>query len=202
MGHAGFTPDQRGWQWFDDDGAEPTGSKANENTTYTLTSSTEVCRLRVAIGETGGAGASDVAIDLEYSTDDSSFNAFGAAAHWNYYDGQATEGNILTGTKISDSDTSGEYSESAGGSGAFDIVESTVTEFDICIQQTANASGNTLYYFRVKINAAEVSPGGGETHPNLTTYDSGEPIGDGISTGKIKKAKVKKTKIKDAKIFQ
>jgi len=169
MGGAVFTPKQQNWQWWDDDAAEPTSSKAAENTTVTLSSWQEVCRLRVCINETGGKGANNIAIDLEYSTDDSSFTAFGSGNHWDYYDGKATEGDLVTGNKLSDASTAGEYSESAGGSGAFDIVASTQTEFDICIRNTSSATGSQIYYFRVKIDGTEVPLNSGETHPNLTT---------------------------------
>ena len=171
MGHAAFAVEQRSWQWFDNDGAEPSGSKEAEDTAPTLASSTEVCRLRVAIQETGGdSSAGNINLDLEYSENESDWIAFGAANHWDYYDGAATEGNLITGNKIGDGDTQGDYSESANGAGTFDFDPATIPEFDICIQQTANAGSNTLYYFRVLIDSAEVVLAGGESHPQLTTF--------------------------------
>lgn len=170
MGHAAFTPEQQSWQFYDDDGAEPTNAKAGEDTMPTLSSTTEKCRLRICIIETGGdSGSNNIAIDLEYSLNDADWVAFGAANHWDYADGEATEGNIVTGLKIGDSDTQGEYSESAGGSGTFDFGAGTATEFDICILQTGNATSATKYYFRVKIDTAEVVLNGAHVHANLTT---------------------------------
>lgn len=169
MGAASFTPEQQSWQHYDDDGAEPTGSKAAKDTTCTLSSWQEVVRERFCILETGGKGSNNIAIDLQYSTNDVDFTAFGAANHFEYHDGAATEGNIVTGLKIDDSDTNGEYSESAGGSGTFDFVASKATEFDVCFRNTTNATGDQLYYFRAMIDGTEVPLNGAHVHPNLTT---------------------------------
>lgn len=180
MGGAVFTPKQQNWQWWNNNAAEPTSSKAAENTTVTLSTWQEVCRLRVCINDTGGKAANNIAIDLEYSTNDSSFTAFGAANHWDYYDGLATEGNTVTGYKLTDPpDTAGEYSESAGGSVAWDFPASAVAEFDICIQHTSTATASQIYYFRVKIDGTEVPLNTGEAHPNLTTTTA--PVSAAVS---------------------
>ncbi len=169
MGGAVFTPEQRSWRWYDDDGAEPTNPKAGEDTTCTLATPTTKARLRICIDEAGGKAANNITIDLYYSTNDVDFVAFDAGNHWDYGDGAATEGNIVTGLKLGDSDTQGEYSESTGGSGTYDIGANNATEFDICILQTGTATSDQLYYFRVHINGAEVPLQGVHVHANLTT---------------------------------
>ena len=171
MSKVAFTPEQRNWQWWDDDAAEPTTSLASENAEPTL-ADTGIVRLRLDITETGGDTSSNTSISLEYSTDDSNWNAFGAApAHWNYADGQATEGTTLTGIKLTGPTAQGEYHES--GSNNSNYAAGTSTEIDIAIQQTASATSGQRYYFRAIISSSPVPLGSGDTHPFLTTYTAG-----------------------------
>jgi hypothetical protein len=172
-----FTPLQRNWKWFDDDAAEPTTQLADENVKPTLADNNSNIRLRLDITETGNKAKNNILLNLEYSTNDVDFTAFGAANHWDYADGQATEGNTVTSYKLTGPDTAGEYSESAGGSGTYDFIESTSCEFDICIIPTGNVSGDTTYYFRADISGTAVPLDSGETHPQVLTAESGGPSG-------------------------
>ena len=165
---ATFTPKQRNWKWFANDASEPSSQLANEITKPTLTDDSEI-RLRLDITDTGGKAANNIVIDLEYSTNESSWDAFGAANHWDYADGLATEGNLVTTFKLTGPDTAGEYSESAGGSGGYDFGAGSSVEFDFCIQPTANVSPTTTYFFRAKIAGAEVPLDTSEAHPQVLT---------------------------------
>lgn len=161
-----FTPYQQNWQFWENDAAEPTTNYAAENTTFTMSTYNEILRLRATIAETGDATANDI-LTIEYSVNDVDFTAFGAANHWNYADGLATEGNDVTGLKLADSDTNGEYHES--GTNTATYAKSTNTELDAAYQATANVTASTVYYFRLKLNGAIVPLNSGETHPYLTT---------------------------------
>ena len=162
-----YTPKQQNWRWYADDGAEPTAALANENTRPTLDNE-NIIRLRVCIAETGGKADSSVTISVEYSTDDSTFIAFGAANHWNYANGQATEGNLVTTNKLTDATTKNEYCES--GTNVVGIAASTTNELDIAIQPVAgNYSSNTTYYFRVLGDGTVIPLNTGETHPQVLT---------------------------------
>jgi len=168
MGGATFTPVARNWRFYKDDGAEPTADYAAENTTFTLPRNDRKARLRITIADTGGKAGNGLAVTLQYSYDDSTFYNFGPSADWNYADGQATDGNVLTGLKLTDSSAAGEYIETA--SNAVSFAASTATELDICI---AGVSGivnpSDVYYFRVVIDGATVPLDSGETHPYLST---------------------------------
>jgi hypothetical protein len=180
-----FTPEQESWRWYEDDAAEPTAALANEDTEYTLTSTTEVLRLRIVIEETGtDTSANNVDLGLQYSTNDTDFTAFGAANHWDYYNGQATQGNdttsyLVANTVPGQAGNHGEYYESEGGAGTEDIAKSNRYEMDFCIQPTANATEGQRYYFRITID--NPSPGtviptySGKVHAFVTTYSTPTP---------------------------
>ena len=155
MGKATFKPIQQNWQFWEDDAAEPTASYAAENTTFTMANSnTDILRLRVTINETGGAAANNAQLSVLYSLDNSVFVDLGAANHWEYADGQATEGNAVTGLKLADSDSNGEYHESDSNNANYGIA--SAVEVDVAFTATGNVTGSTLYYFRANINGTEV----------------------------------------------
>ena len=169
MGHAAYTPEQRNWKWFSDSNAEPVGGDAlaGENTEPTLSDSS-IIRLRIDITETGGDSNANSPVTLEYSTDDTNWNSFGAAPqHWNYANGLGTDGNATTTYLLTGTTEHGEYIEAGTGNRAFTAALST--EIDIAIQQTASASGSQQYYFRVSVGGAVVSLGSGETHASVKT---------------------------------
>ena len=164
-----FTPNQRNWRWFADDGAEPTSALANENTAPTLANNTSKSRLRINLAEVGGGTAADVTISIQYSTDNTNWYSMGSGNHWNYADGQATQGNTLSGLKLTDTNTKGQYVEANGGAATYDYAASTEVEWDICLQPAAGILSSQLYYFRALINSAEVPLASGETHPQITS---------------------------------
>jgi hypothetical protein len=168
MGGSVYTPRQKNWKFFADDGAEPTSQLAAENVKPTLADS-NIIRLRVCIAETGGKADNAVVIELQYDTDAGfpSPQSFGAAQHWNYADGQATEGNTVTGLKLSDTATANEYCES--GANSVVIGASSTNELDIAIQPTANVSGGTTYYFRVVGDGTTIALDTAETYPQVLT---------------------------------
>ena len=174
MGHVEFVPVQRNWKWFEDDNSEPTVQLAAENTTPTLPDNTSNIRLRIDLSETAGGTANNQTITLEYSTNDADFIAFGAANHWDYADGQATEGNNVTSFKLTGTDTFGIYEEGGGASFTY-AVGNELAEWDVCIVPTGNVSGETTYYFRALLQGVEVPLDGGESHPEVLTAEAAAP---------------------------
>ena len=92
-----FTPVQRNWKFFEDDAAEPTTQLANENTQAPLNNNNDVFRLRVEIAETGDVTSNNT-LTVEYDTNSGfpSPTALGPSAHFDYGNGQATEGDTVT----------------------------------------------------------------------------------------------------------
>jgi len=173
MGHAVFTPLQRNWKWFEDDAAEPTTQLADENVKPTLADNTSNIRLRIDLSETAGGSANNQTITLEYSTNDTDFTAFGAANHWDYADGLATEGNTVTSFKLTGTDTYAVYEE--GGGANFTYAANNLAEWDVTLVPTANVSDNTTYYFRASLEGTEVPLDSGKTHPQVLTAEAPEP---------------------------
>src|SRR5262249_30179302 len=147
-----------------DDAAEPTTALAAENTGPALADS-NIIRLRITVTDLDGQSSATWA--LRYSTDDLNWTAFGAANHWNYANGQATNGNATTTFKTSDGNVHGNYHEDGSGSEA--ITAGTFKEVDFAIQQTANAAAGTLYYFQVLIAGVGVALDTGKSDPRVTT---------------------------------
>lgn len=172
MGKAVFTPYQQNWRWYQNNAAEPTIALANQNTAPNLTD-TNIIRLRVGIGESGGASGSGE-VTLEYSTDDINFTAFGSGNHWNYANGLATEGNTITGNLLTTQDGQGLYHESGSISESI-AANQTSKEMDFSIQQTGTALADTTYYFRTLLAGAVVNPVT-VPRPSLKTVSS-LPIG-------------------------
>ena len=169
MGGAVYTPKQQNWHWYSDALAEPTAAQslANENVKPTLPDNTSIIRLRVCINETGGKADNSVAIELQYSTNDVDFTAFGAANHWNYANGAGTEGNAVTTQLLTDATTKNEYCES--GTNVVLIGASTTNELDIAIQPTVNVGASTTYYFRVIGDGTVIPLNTAKTHPQVLT---------------------------------
>ncbi|MFX1300369.1 MAG: hypothetical protein ACFFDE_05445 [Promethearchaeota archaeon] len=165
---APFTPKQRNWRFYRDDAAEPSVALADEVTLASLPNAF-IIRLRVNVAETGGdSGASNVSFKFEYSTNESDWYTPGPSAAWDYADGQATEGNTVTGLKLTDTDTQLEYVESSGGAGTGDIGAGQDTEWDLALKPTLDVLANTTYYFRILINDTPVPLDSGETHAQVS----------------------------------
>ena len=175
-----FTPQQVAWQWYVNNAAEPSTALAAQVTKPTLADDA-IIRLRMNVAEIGDIAGSGI-VTLEYSTNDVDFTAFGSGNHWNYADGLATEGNTITGYLITPTaDVLGLYHESATISESFS--KSSTIEMDVTIQQTANVSANTTYYFRMSIGGVVVVPS--VSHPQVLTYTPGLPdrnidLGDSV----------------------
>jgi hypothetical protein len=110
---------------------------------------------------------------LEYSTDDSSWNSFGASPqHWNYANGADTEGGATTYGLVSDSNANGVFIETADYQTI--LTKSTVEEFDWAIAPTSAVSAETTYYFRVLYSTTtEVPLEGAHSHPQVLTTTAG-----------------------------
>lgn len=166
MGKAVFTPDQRCWRFYAD-AASPSTPLANEDVKPTLTDSS-IIRLRIALGETGDANGS-FPWRLEYSLDDSAWNSFGAAQHWDYANGADTEGNADS-ILLSDADTAGVYIESDAYS--TQLGKSTIEDFDWAIVPTGSVTADQTYYFRVLYDDGgytAVTLEGTNIHPQVLT---------------------------------
>lgn len=175
MGKATWTVEQTNWRFYQDQSEVIISSVplANENVTPTLTDNADIIRLRIVIDETAGGGANNQYWDVEYSTDESSWNSLTSGNHWNWANGVATENDILSNNLISDGSDLGNFRESTG-QGTYDYAGNENAEFDFAIQATATVSGGTTYYFRVLTSGdgasyTEVAPGATYSHPSVTT---------------------------------
>ncbi|GAI07424.1 unnamed protein product, partial [marine sediment metagenome] len=103
MGGA-FIPKQHTWRWYEDDAAEPTTPKADENI-FVPCPDLEVFRLRQCILETGGSDGSGKSVQMEYSDDESAWHTMGEPDAtdkvFRWYNGLATHGAILASNLIS-----------------------------------------------------------------------------------------------------
>jgi len=104
---------------------------------------------------------------LQYSTDLATWYDVGAAAHWNYANGQATSGDTLTTNKLSTGVTRGKYHESAELAEAW--TAGSVQEVDFAIVPVeANVLRDILYYFRMQGNDLDVyTLHPGDTYPSI-----------------------------------
>jgi hypothetical protein len=142
-----WTTIQENWKWFQNDAVEPITSLADENVKPTLLNDSNIIRLRTTLRSMLGGGTYNNCY-LEYSTDQVNWNAFGAGAHWNYANGQATEGDATTTYKTTDGSTYGKYHESATISETW-VTPGIYLEIDWAIVPTANVQTSTTYYFRM-----------------------------------------------------
>jgi len=169
MGKAIFTPDQRCWRWYED-ASPPSTAFDNEDVKPTLANNTDIIRLRVALGETGGANSTEAWL-LQYSLNDTDWNSFGAAAHWNYANGADVEGDSNS-ILLSDADTAGVYIESADYSTS--LGKDSIEDFDWAIVPTANVVEDQTYYFRVLYaTSTVVSLEGTNIHPQVLSAPPG-----------------------------
>lgn len=174
-----FTPKQQNWRWYQNNAAEPTVALAAENTAPSVLVTDGIIRLRLTIAETGGTDGSNKAITLEYSTDESTWTAFGTSALFNYANGAATGGNTIAGRLLSDSDTSGKYHEN--GSTQESWTANNILEMDFAISTVAGKKPLGTYYFRAKQAGTEVPLNTGETHPSLVLAVSGIAVPKAIA---------------------
>ena len=161
-----FTPKQQNWRWYQNNAAEPTVALAAENTAPSVLVTDGIIRLRFTVAETGGTAGANKAITLEYSTNESTWTAFGSTALWNYANGAATGGNTIAGRLLSDSAVSGKYHENGTTQESWGISE--VLEMDFALSTVAGQKPLGTYYFRAKQAGTEIPLNAGETHPSLT----------------------------------
>ena len=167
MGGAVFTPKSDEWRIYANNAAEPTTPLAAENVAPTLTTH-DLIRLRINLEETGAKAANNVTVDIQYSTDETNWYSLDAANDWQYADGLGAAGGTVTGFLLSTTDAYALYIEAAGVT-TFDYVANDKAEWDWAIEPGATIQGETLYYFRFFINAAEVPLQDGATHPQVTS---------------------------------
>jgi hypothetical protein len=164
---------QSGWRWRNDDGSETTATwKANQNTPITLTSNSEVLRLRLEVYNNTGAPY-DVSDTLQYATS--------TTGPWTYIDTLAGSNAFMISKTsafvIQDEPTTSQITGSvrtfAPGKIMVDsqilrnynLADQLRTEFEWAITGTLNTATNTIYYFR----ETQSLDGGGATYPSLTT---------------------------------
>jgi len=166
---------QANWRWRNDDGPQATATwKANENTQITLTSNTEILRLRIEVYNNTGSAA-PVFDTLQYATS--------TAGPWINLDTLAGTNPFMIATTsafvVQDEPTTAQL---AGVAFSFTpgkvMVDSMVlknftlpnvrrTEFEWAITGTSNTATNTTYYFRHWGTTTNLP--GGMTYPSLTT---------------------------------
>jgi len=143
------SPKQGNWRFYQNNAAEPTIALAAENTMPTLVNDS---KLRLRVGCEDALMIINCAWHIQYSTDNASWHNTGADAHWDWADGLGTEGSNITGALLTGSTWAGDYHES---SGLYEtILDTGIKEIDCCLQQTANASASTKYYFKIIIYTA------------------------------------------------
>lgn len=198
---AAYTPATRNWRWFDaEDTADPNTTNggettaghalANEDTTPTNTRiayTLNAVKIRIVVGETGGAEGTDVKYKLQYDVSGEFGSATdvgpaaGVGAMWRYYDGDnVDDDDTISTVRLSGSPTAGRHNEDAstgeGEGSTFDPAASTDYEHEFTLQNY-NALANTVFYFRIQYTEnsqagaswATVSLGSGEAYPTLKT---------------------------------
>ncbi|MBU2464673.1 MAG: hypothetical protein KJ844_11380, partial [Candidatus Edwardsbacteria bacterium] len=170
-----YTPDSRQWRWYDaEDVADPNNTNGgdtttgdameNENTPATsnarINHKGNAIKLRIAVGETGGTGGTDVKYKLQYDTTSLFTSPIdvdvqgGTSALWRYYNGDNVADDATISTiRLSGSPSAGRHNEDAnvgiGEGSTFDPAASTTYEHEFTIQNY-NTPVYTNYYFRLQ----------------------------------------------------
>jgi hypothetical protein len=188
-----FTPKQQNWHIYKNDAAEPTVALGIENAVGMMVDNTSIIRIRATIAETAGKAGSG-AVTVEYSTDDSSFTAFGAGNAWNYADGMGAEANLVTTNLCTDTSGKMHYHETGTLSESWAL--STGYELDFAVAPTATVGLGAKYYFRFKIAGSIVALNTSKTHPQVRTVRTaagGIRPGPGTSVKLTKMESITKT---------
>lgn len=200
-----YTPASRQWRWYDAENvADPSNTLGGETTTGdaisnedTAPSSANIAysynaiKLRIVIGETNGAGGTNVKYKLQYDTSALFLSPIdldaqgGSVVAWRYYDGGnvVDDAAISTG-RLSGSPSLGRHNEDAdtgvGAGSSFDPGASTDYEHEFTIQASKSLA-KVAYYFRVQYMENSDAAGGSWTtvplgasasYPNLRTADT------------------------------
>lgn len=190
-----YTPDSRNWRVYDAENvADPVNTTGTDTTagdaimdeetdTSPAGHSTRIIydgnavKLRIVVGETGGAAGTNVKYRLQYDTD-SGFPSpvavdaqGGTAAIWRYYNGGivADDDPITTVRLTGNSPTAGRHNEDAttgvGAGSTFDPAASTNYEHEFTIQVNPDVAkaANITYYFRLQYMENSDQAGGSWT---------------------------------------
>lgn len=159
-------PKQENWIIAKDNAPEPTVTFAAENTPITLVPSDLIARLRQSVKATGN-NISNQTWALQYSTDQVGWAGLGPTKHWDYQNGQATDGGTTTTFLTTDGNQHGKYHEN--GTGTETIVINLINEIDTAIGPTKIVDPARLYYFRALITGAAVALDTGKTYAQITS---------------------------------
>jgi len=147
---------QRLCRWYDDDDAESPTALAAQNAPISGVTSADLRRLRVQLQNDMSVAWSGAYVGLRYRIGTSgTWTDFGAGAHWNYADGQGTDGNQVANALLTGTDTRQHFVESLPSTASLAVSSGDQAEWDFAIQATANMVPGATYYFKVvETNAA------------------------------------------------
>jgi len=170
-----YTPETKNWRWYDaEDVADPNNTNGGDTTTGDAIAGEDIpasanarinykgnaIKLRIAVGETAGAGGTDVKYKLQYDTTTLFTSPIdvdvqgGTSALWRYYDGDnVADDDAISTIRLSGSPSAGRHNEDAsvgiGEGSTFDPTASTTYEHEFTFQNY-NAANPINYYFRLQ----------------------------------------------------
>jgi hypothetical protein len=127
-------------------------------------------RIRVRLAETGGTAGTNLACTLQYSRDETTWQAIPAqdtstGEHFLYADAMATAGGTVDTLLLTGSVTAGKYFENSTTTQSI-AASATGLEIDFAVKLHWPTTGT--WFFRVLYNAVEAALDVGYTHPQVT----------------------------------
>ena len=179
-----FTPEFEHWRFFSNTNAEPVDpddALEAEDTAPTVALG-DVLRLRGQIHETGNSNSpANATWSIEYEYESGWYATSGGSAHWLPYDGLGSEGSLVAGLLLTNSDTKGEYTET--NSNQDTVGKNDWHEFDYCIASVpGQAVAEYTYNFRIKLDGVVVPVGGGFSAPSVDTAAGGVDVSMAVCT--------------------
>jgi len=172
---AGYTPETRNWQWFDDEtNADPSTSLAGENIAPSDVVNANTIKLRITVDEVNGSNGVDQRFKVQYSqySDFSQgvYDVLGTStcatnSLWCYGDGVDTDGGGIVTRRLSDSTANGTHNESS--TTPSNPLGGTATEYEFTLKH-AGARANATYFFRL----FDVTHGNPVLHAPTKSYPS------------------------------
>lgn len=118
------------WQFFKDDGAEPTIALPGGQVTNNKVPPGDIFRLRSCVIPSGGSQSGGV-LKLQWTTDLVNFYDLGSDQPFDYADGQGVKGDLITTYKLLNSNAYGHFHEDALGTEDWNQNEKKEVDFAI-----------------------------------------------------------------------
>ncbi len=148
---------QSHYRWYQNNSAESPTAIAAEDTPITGVLSTHLMRLRVQLQNDTSTAWSGSYIGLRYRRGAlGEWKDFGSGAEWNYANGMGTDGNVVSNTFLSGTDTAQHFVESLASTPNVSVASGERGEWDFAIQATSTMVAGAKYYFK----AVETTSGG------------------------------------------